>query len=233
MEPLISTLISVLGASGGISGLVTSWYYWKKFKKKLKIVPLESVYYSSKEIGIYDSEFKVIEVVKSKKDRRFVIETNILIINESEISTSLTDVTAFIKYSKKCIKNRNYRNSVFESSYLNRAQLPLVIKPHTSEKIKLYFQFEAELSKIERFKVARFLGWLEGKIPVAIIDEIQNEKMWEERPLEMLLVLNFDGKDTEKLKVPVVSEKTFRVDHAIPNPILVEETKRDYWEGKI
>ena len=99
MFEFLSYVLGFIAACGGVSGIVTSWYYWKRFKKKYNFIPLGSWYKIGEEI-IYDATRNLTEHKSDGSPDKLLVELNFLIINDSEISISVTDALALLRYSR-------------------------------------------------------------------------------------------------------------------------------------
>ena len=83
----------------------------KKDKIKDKIIPLESWYKISEE---FDATRNYTTFGRGKSRRKTsLIELNFLFVNDSEVSISIIDAVALVKYSKDLLKvDREYTNSI-------------------------------------------------------------------------------------------------------------------------
>ncbi|HEC77384.1 MAG TPA: hypothetical protein ENI33_09065 [Thermoplasmatales archaeon] len=226
---------SIIGASGGISGWILAWFYWKKFKRKIKVIPLHSWYGKFKELYIDNKgDFKIAEIVEGKKDENKILtEINLLIVNDGEISISLTDAIAMAKYSKDKLPTLGYTQAVFDTYPLNANYvLPFIVKPHEAKRLQLFYEFKnINTDFLERMGIARFGGWLGGRVPIVIADEREKDKMWNILPLQVFLLLSIDAEDTENVYVPVFPEN-YEAKQKLTtlDVIQIEETKRKFWE---
>jgi len=232
-----SMILSIIGASGGLSGWVITWFYWKKFKRKIKVVPLHSWYSRFKEFHVDSTgNSKITEIVEGKKDEnKILMEINLLIVNDSEISVSITDVIAMVKYSKDKLPNlKGYTQAVFDAYPLNTDYiLPSTVKPHETKKLPLVYEFrDINIDFLERIGIARFGGWLGGKVPMLIADEREKDEMWNILPLQTLLLLSVDAEKTEDVHVPVFPED-YKTEQkpATLDVIQIEDAKRKFFTG--
>ncbi|RLF43260.1 MAG: hypothetical protein DRN18_00540 [Thermoplasmata archaeon] len=233
---VVSIISSIIGATGGASGWTLTWFYWKKFKRRIKVTPLHSWYSKTRKFSIDDDgSYRIVEITEGRKDKnKILMEINLLIVNDGEISISITDAIAMVKYSKDKLPALQYTQAVFEAHPLNvDYTLPFVVKSHEAKKLQLFYEFKnINVDLLERVGFAKFLGWLRGEVPIVIADEREKEKLWDTLPLQTLLLLHVDAEETENIYIPVFPE-----DHKIEQKLItldaiqVENIKRKFWSG--
>jgi len=208
-----SIILNIIAAIGGIGGITTTWYYWRRFKKRFKIVDTGSWY----------------EVNEDK----LIIKLRILFLNDSEINVSITDAKALIRLSKERIgKDIGYPQGVFEGRLVTKDIFPIVIPPHTSKKVDLDFIFEsANLQLIDRCQPAYFLGWLDN-VPTFISIESEKLKKWDILPLRARLLLHVDAEKVRVVDFCVSRKKDeANMDIGTFSFIDLERAKKEFWEG--
>jgi len=236
MLEYLSYIFGFIAASGGLSGIVTSWYYWKRFKKKIEVIPLGSCYKVG-EVVVYDATCDAAEFKSNESLDKLLVELNFLVINDSEISISITDALALMKYSKSKIRvNIGYPKGVIVAKPALANKLPIIIQPHSSKKIKLEFNFKnIKLNLIERCGYAYFMGWLNG-VPTFFMSEIEKERKWDSLPLDVRLVLHIDAKVKKIIDFCVLNDKQFKEEYMGSGTLGLVDTeraKKEFWESKL
>ena len=227
----ISYTLGFIAAAGGVGGISTAWYYWKRFKKRFKIIPLGSWYKVGTEL-YFDETQNSFKFLSDGDSSKILIELNFLIINDSEINISITDALAMVRLSKERMKiDIGYPSGVFEAKPAVSNKLPVTVPPHSSKKIKLEFNFkDIDLSLIDRCGCAYFLGWL-NDVPTFIASEIEKDKKWDLLPLLVRLVLHVDAENPKIVDSCVSSEGQYktRLGSGTFTITEIEKAKKEFW----
>lgn len=234
IEPLYS-IRDIVALTGGLSGLVTAWYYWKKFKRDIKIIPLTSWYITSSSKTYSQKEEKIPKIIGKKKRKisRCLINIETLVINNSGVEISITDVVCLTKVSKQFKKEDVYSKNVFVSKALNTKKFPIIISPYHSRKLKFIFQFQVDPYFLERMGIAWFIGWLKEKIPLFFAKSPEfNKEMWTLYPIIALLVFHINGRKLLKIKVASLPKREKRERGTI-GIVELEKMKKDFWRNKV
>jgi len=234
MLEYFSYILGFIGALGGLSGVATTWYYWKRFKRKIKIIPLESWYKISEEIEFDATRNYTTFRAGINQDVSFV-ELNFLVVNDSEVSISITDAVALVKYSKDLLKvDRGYSQTVFGFKPAIPTKLPITIKPHHAERIKLEFNFKGiKIELLEREIFKYFTGWLDD-IPIFIVSEFEKREKREQLPIILRLILHIDAREKKFVDFHVFNAEQFKKLYSGTGTLSIvdiEEAKKEFWES--
>jgi len=225
---MFDILLAIINTGGGIAGFASVGYLlWRKFKKDIKLFIVS---------GNYETEKS-----NDTTSEKIISTAHIGFLNNSDEPVSITDIVGILKYDKKEYeKYATSSQTELIDKEPSRSERPVnfkevlnfSIRPHESIIKEITFHFSNIIPRmVDRVGIAHFMGFINGKIPFAIIDEREKYKDWENSPLNMLLLVHINGKKLIRNNVPLF-KKEFIPENVSGSLSFVDVAKiqKDIWE---
>lgn len=225
---MIEIPLTIINIGGGIAGYASVAYLlWRKFKKDIKLFDISGAYQVEKS---NDAQFDNI-----------IVTINVGFLNKSDETISVTDLVGVLKYNKK--KHKEYATvTAISNSQPIHTERPInfqevvgfTIAPHELVKKTIKFRFSNMiLSLVDRIGFAHFVGFLNGKIPLVIIDEKEYLQNWEKLPLNLLIVAHINGKKLVRKNISIFKkEPNLEGISGSLNVIDIAKIEKSFLEGR-
>jgi hypothetical protein len=186
-----------VGLISGVPGYLSAAYLLWNRRKGTRVYAIS---------GVYETE------QSSSKDL-VNIKTTIEIgfLNESDQSISITDVVGLLRYNKGLYDdvfssiNTPTPSEVYSEKPENLQEaMNFSIPPHQTVKKTIMITFpDMRLMLVDRVGIARFGGFLDGKIPCYVAHETELKEKWTANPLALRLLVHIDGRKIHRTFVPL------------------------------